>query len=96
MTRNLARQAVFAAVWARKPMHDEMIHPDQGSAFAATEWQSLLGIHNPDAIRLGGVPCKRLTRRHPNDRMLSPRCDETVRTKLNQAGAQANQGHPTD
>ena len=46
MTTDLALQALFAAVWRRKPKTEAMIHSDQGSQFTSKEWLSFLGKRN--------------------------------------------------
>jgi len=49
MTTDFALQAMFAAVWRRKPKQKVIIHSDQGSQFTSTEWESFLDKHNLDA-----------------------------------------------
>jgi putative transposase len=49
MTTDLALQALFAAVWRRKPKTKVMIHSDQGSQFTSREWQVFLSQHNLEA-----------------------------------------------
>lgn len=46
MTKDLALQALLAAVWRRKPKQKSVIHSDQGSQFTGEEWQSFLAKHN--------------------------------------------------
>ncbi len=45
MHADLVRQALLAAVWRRKPAPGLMLHSDQGSQFAGSEWQAFLKAH---------------------------------------------------
>lgn len=49
MTTELALQALFAAVWRRKPKANVTIHSDQESQFTSREWQLFISQHNLDA-----------------------------------------------
>lgn len=42
----LVLQALFMAVWRRKPVGKVIIHSDQGSQFTSIEWASFLKQHN--------------------------------------------------
>ena len=45
MTRELALNALLAAVWRRKPEQEVLIHSDQGSQFTSHDWQDFLKAH---------------------------------------------------
>jgi len=45
-TTDLVLQALFMAVWRRKPKEKVLIHSDQGSQFTSMDWISFLKQHN--------------------------------------------------
>lgn len=55
MTRELALNALLAAVWRRKPEQEVLIHSDQGSQFTSHDWQDFLKAHRlvPSMSRRG-------------------------------------------
>ncbi len=42
MTSDLAIDALFMAVWRRKPKQEVMVHSDQGSQYSSSDWRSFL------------------------------------------------------
>lgn len=46
MTTDLALQALFMAIWRRKPTSTVLIHSDQGSQFASHPFRAFLQGHN--------------------------------------------------
>lgn len=55
MTRELAINALLAAVWRRKPEAEVLVHSDQGSQFSSHDWQDFLKAHRlrPSMSRRG-------------------------------------------
>lgn len=55
MTRELAINALLMAVWRRKPLHEVLVHSDQGSQFSSHDWQDFLKAHRlvPSMSRRG-------------------------------------------
>jgi len=49
MQTSLALNALYMAVWRRKPKTKVIVHSDQGSPFTSAEWQSFLTAHNLEA-----------------------------------------------
>ena len=45
-TTDVVLQALFMAVWRRKPKNRVLIHSDQGSQFTSMDWASFLKAHN--------------------------------------------------
>ena len=46
MTTDLALQALFMAIWRRKPSDRVTLHSDLGSQFTSREWQTFLHQHD--------------------------------------------------
>lgn len=42
----LVPQALYMAVWRRKPKHRVLIHSDQGSQFTSMDWAAFTRAHN--------------------------------------------------
>lgn len=45
-TSDVFLQAIYMAVWRRKPQNRGLIHSDQGSQFTSVDWASFLRHHN--------------------------------------------------
>ena len=45
-TTDVVLQALFMAVWRRKPKDKVLVHSDQGSQFTSMDWASFLKHHN--------------------------------------------------
>lgn len=64
-TTDLVLQALFMAVWRRKPKEKVLIHSDQGSQFTSMDWISFLKQHNLEhsmSRRGSKIRCVRLHR----------------------------------